>query len=196
MNMQTLTRDNLMSLEQYAKARPNFRAEVMAHKRDRQVAIGPHATLYFEDRLTLQYQVQEMLRIERVFEVEGIEDELSAYNPLIPDGSNWKATFMIEYGNVEERRVALMNMVGIESRVWVQIAGNERVYAIADEDLERTTADKTSSVHFLRFELTPVMVAAVKNGVTIAMGIEHEAYTHTVAAVPENVRRSLASDLA
>jgi len=193
--MQHLTRDHLMSLEQYAKARPTFRAEVLAHKRDRQVAIGPHATLYFEDRLTIQYQVQEMLRIERVFESEGIEDELGAYNPLIPDGSNWKATFMIEYGNVEERRVALMNMVNIEHRVWVQVAGFERVYAIADEDLERTTEDKTSSVHFLRFELTPAMVAAVRNGAAIGMGIEHEAYNHTVNAVPEKVRQSLAADL-
>jgi hypothetical protein len=194
--MQHLTRDNLMSLEQYAQARPTFRAEVLAHKRDRKVAIGPHATLYFEDHLTMQYQVQEMLRIERVFEPEGIEDELSAYNPLIPDGANWKATFMIEYGDIEERRVALMNMVGIEHRVWVQVAGHERVYAIADEDLERATEDKTSSVHFLRFELTPPMVAAARQGAAIGMGIEHEAYNHTVDAVPENVRRSLAHDLA
>ena len=211
--MQHLTRDHLMSLEQYAKARPNFRAEVLAHKRDRQVAIGPHATLYFEDRLTIQYQVQEMLRIERVIEAEGIEDELGAYNPLIPDGSNWKATFMIEYGDVDERPVALMNMVNIEHRVWVQVYGhadgNEaraarqgrrasgfgRVYAIADEDLERATEDKTSSVHFLRFELTPAMVAAVRNGAAIGMGIEHEAYNHTVNAVAENVRQSLAADL-
>jgi hypothetical protein len=193
--MQHLTRDHLMSLEQYAKARPDFRADVLAHKRDRQVAIGPHATLYFEDRLTIQYQVQEMLRIERVFEAEGIEDELSAYNPLIPDGANWKATFMIEYGDVEQRRVALMNMVNIEHRVWVQVYGHGRVYAIADEDLERATEDKTSSVHFLRFELTPAMVAAVRNGAAIGMGIEHEAYTHTVTAVADNVRRSLAADL-
>jgi len=194
--MQTLTRENLMGLEQYASIRPTFRAEVMAHKRDRQVAIGPHATLYFEDRLTMQYQVQEMLRIERVYEAEGIEDELAAYNPLIPDGSNWKATFMIEIGDIEARRVALMQMVGIENRVWVQVAGQERVYAIADEDLERATEDKTSSVHFLRFELTPAMVAAVRNGAAISMGIEHEAYNHTVSAVPDKVRRSLAADLA
>ena len=194
--MQHLSRENLMGLEQYAGIRPTFRAEVMAHKRDRQVAIGPHATLYFEDRLTMQYQVQEMLRIERVFEAEGIEDELAAYNPLIPDGNNWKATFMVEIGDIEERRVALMQMVGIENQVWVQVAGSERVYAIADEDLERATEDKTSSVHFLRFELTPAMVAAVKQGAAIGMGIEHEAYSHSVHAVPENVRRSLAADLA
>jgi hypothetical protein len=195
MNMQMLTRDNLMGLEQYAKVRPQFRAEVMAHKRDRQVAIGPNATLYFEDRLTMQYQVQEMLRIERVYEAEGIEDELGAYNPMIPDGSNWKATFMIEYGDIEERRVALMRMVGIENLTWVQVAGHERVYAVADEDLERATEDKTSSVHFLRFELTPAMVAAAKQGAGIGMGIEHEAYNHTVDVVPENVHRSLAGDL-
>ncbi|HJX17069.1 MAG TPA: DUF3501 family protein [Acidiferrobacterales bacterium] len=194
--MQHLSRENLMGLEQYAGIRPTFRAEVMAHKRDRQVAIGPHATLYFEDRLTMQYQVQEMLRIERVFEAEGIEDELAAYNPLIPDGNNWKATFMVEIGDIEARRVALMQMVGIENQVWVQVAGSERVYAIADEDLERATEDKTSSVHFLRFELTPAMVAAVKQGAAIGMGIEHEAYSHSVHAVPENVRRSLAADLA
>jgi len=193
--MQQLTRENLMSLEQYAKVRPAFRAEVLAHKRDRQMAIGPNATLYFEDRLTMQYQVQEMLRIERVFEAESIEDELSAYNPLIPGGSNWKATFMIEYGNVEKRRAALMRMVGIEHRVWVKVAGFERVYAIADEDLERATADKTSSVHFLRFELTPAMVAAVKQGAGIGMGIEHEFYNYSVDAVPENARTSLANDL-
>jgi hypothetical protein len=194
--MQVLTPDNLMSLEQYAAKRNTFRAEVMAHKRDRTVAIGPHATLYFEDRLTMQYQVQEMLRIERIFEREGIEEELAAYNPLIPDGSNWKATFMLEYGDVEERRDALARMVGIESRVWVRVTGFDRVYAIADEDLERATEDKTSSVHFLRFELSPPMVAAAKQGAPIAMGIEHGAYTHRVAAVPENVRRSLAGDLA
>jgi len=194
--MQVLTRENLMSLEQYAKARPAFRAEVLAHKRNRQVPIGPNATLYFEDRLTMQYQVQEMLRIERVFEVEGIEDELSAYNPLIPDGSNWKATFMLEFGDVEQRRAALMQMVGIEHRVWVQVADQERVYAIADEDLDRTTEDKTSSVHFMRFELTPGMVAAARQGAPISMGIEHEVYTCAVDAVPEKVRRSLVADLA
>jgi len=194
--MQVLTRENLMSLEQYAKARPAFRAEVLAHKRNRQVPIGPNATLYFEDHLTMQYQVQEMLRIERVFEAGGIEDELSAYNPLIPDGTNWKATFMIEFGDVEQRRAALMQMVGIEHRVWVQVAGQERVYAIADEDLDRATEDKTSSVHFMRFELAPEMVAAAKQGAAISMGIEHESYSYTVDAVPENIRRSLVADLA
>jgi hypothetical protein len=193
--MEPLNREALMSLEQYAAARPSFRAEVMAHKRDRKVAIGPNATLYLEDRLTIQYQVQEMLRIERVFEPDAIEGELAAYNPLIPDGTNWKATFMIEYGDIEERRVALTRMVGIENRVWVQVAAHERVYAVADEDVERATEDKTSSVHFLRFELTPAQAAAIKQDAPIAMGIDHEAYRHTVDAVPENVRRSLASDL-
>jgi hypothetical protein len=191
-----LTPGDLMSLEQYAAKRSAFRAEVMAHKRDRTVAIGPHATLYFEDRLTMQYQVQEMLRIEHISDPAGIEEELSVYNPLIPGGSDWKATFMVEYDDADERRAALARMVGIESRVWVQVAGCERAYAIADEDLERATEDKTSSVHFMRFELTPAMVAAVKQGAPIGMGIDHEAYTHTVAAVPENVRRSLAGDLA
>jgi hypothetical protein len=191
-----LTTANLMSLEQYATKRSAFRAEVMAHKRDRTVAVGPHATLYFEDRLTMQYQVQEMLRIERISDPAGIEDELSVYNPLIPSGSDWKATFMLEYDDPEERHAALARMIEIESRVWVQVAGCERVYAIADEDLERATEDKTSSVHFMRFELTAAMVAAVKQGAPIGMGIDHEAYRHTVAAVPENVRRSLAGDLA
>jgi hypothetical protein len=194
--MQALTREALYSLEQYAAVRPAFRARVMAHKRDRTLAIGPHATLYFEDRLTMQYQVQEMLRIERVFEPDGIEDELATYNPLVPDGANWKATFMIEYGDIEERREALARMVGIESRTWVQVAGFARVYAIADEDLERATEDKTSSVHFLRFELAPAMVAAVKWGAAISVGISHDAYAYQVDVVPENVRRALATDLA
>ncbi|MDA8363876.1 MAG: DUF3501 family protein [Gammaproteobacteria bacterium] len=192
--MQSLTRDNLMSLEQYAVGRPAFRAAVLAHKRNRKVPVGPHMTLCFEDRLTVQYQVQEMLRIERVFEPEGIEDELAAYNPMIPDGRNWKATLMIEYGDIEERRIALQQMVGIENRVWVQVADFERVYAVADEDLERATEAKTSSVHFLRFELTTPMAVAVRQGAAIAAGVSHGAYTATVEALPENVRRSLASD--
>ncbi len=193
--MQLLTRESLMSLEQYAARRPQFRAEVLAHKRDRSLALGSHATLYFEDRLTVQYQVQEMLRIERVFEPAGIEEELVAYNPLIPDGRNWKATFMIEYEDIWERRAALARLVGIEHEVWAQVCGFERVYAVADEDLERTTGDKTSSVHFLRFELTPAMAAAVRRGAAIAMGLSHEAYACTVEAVPESVRRLLAADL-
>jgi len=193
--MQKLTREQLYPLEQYAKLRNDFRAKVMAHKLNRRVALGPHATLYFEDRLTMHYQVQEMLRVERIFEDAGIEDELGTYNPLIPDGSNWKATFMIEYGDEHERRAALAKMLGIERRVWAQVAGFDQVRPIADEDLERETEEKTSSVHFLRFELTPAMVQAVKQGAAIGMGIDHDAYRHTVPALAENVRASLAADL-
>ena len=192
--MQKLTRDDLYSLEDYAQVRGDFRAKVMAHKKNRQVPIGAHATLYFEDRLTMQYQVQEMLRVERIFEREGIEEELGAYNPLIPDGSNWKATFMIEYGNEDERRDALARLIGVEERAWVQVGDRARVWAIADEDLERTAADKTSSVHFLRFELTPEMVAAAKAGAAIAMGIDHPEYRYEVVTAP-GARESLIADL-
>ena len=190
-----LTRDDLYSLEKYAEVRGDFRARVMAHKKDRQVAIGAHATLYFEDRLTMQYQIQEMLRAERIFESAGIQDELDAYNPLVPDGSNWKATFMIEYEDVEERRDALTRLRGIEDRVWVQVADFDRVYAIADEDMEREDATKTSAVHFLRFELTAPMAAAMKQGAKLALGTDHPEYSHHVEATPE-VRDSLARDLA
>ena len=193
--MQKLTRDQLMPLEQYAKQRNDFRARVMAHKKNRQVQIGPHATLYFEDRLTMHYQVQEMLRAERIFEEAGIEDELSAYNPMIPDGRNWKATFMLEYGDEQERRVALGQLIGVEHKVWVQVTGFAKVRPIADEDLERTTDEKTSSVHFLRFELTADMVKAVKGGVAIGMGIDHPAYSHALNPVPEATRAALAADL-
>lgn len=185
-----------MPLEQYARQRNDFRARVMAHKQNRRVQIGPHATLYFEDRLTMQYQVQEMLRAERIFEDAGIEDELNAYNPLIPDGSNWKATFMIEYGDEDERRTALGKMIGIEHKVWMQVAGCAKVWPVADEDLERTTEEKTSSVHFLRFELTAPMVQAVKQGASIGAGIEHPAYSHQVGALPPATRAALAADLA
>ena len=194
--MHKIPRESLLSLEAYARQRKEFRAKVMAHKRDRQVQIGPHATLYFEDRLTMHYQVQEMLRAERIFEEAGIEDELNAYNPMIPDGTNWKATFMIEYGDEDERRVALGKMIGVEHKVWVQVVGFAKVWPIADEDLERTTEEKTSSVHFLRFELAPDMIKAVKSGAAISMGIEHPAYTHSVSPVPEATRASLAQDLA
>jgi hypothetical protein len=176
--------------------RPDFRAQVMQHKKNRQVGIGPHATLYFEDRLTMQYQVQEMLRAERIFESGGIQEELDAYNPLIPDGSNWKATFMIEYVDEQERREALARLLGIENNVWVQVEGFDKVRPVADEDLERETEDKTSSVHFMRFELTPDMVAAVKSGAGIGMGIDHENYSHQVDPLPGNIRDSLAEDLA
>jgi len=194
--MQKLARDQLMPLEQYAKRRNDFRAKVMAHKKNRQVQIGPHATLYFEDRLTMHYQVQEMLRAERIFEEAGIEEELNAYNPMIPDGSNWKATFMIEYGDEDERRVALGKLIGVEHKVWVQVTGLARVWPIADEDLERTTDEKTSSVHFLRFELTSDMVKAMKDGAALSMGIDHPAYVHSVNPVPPAVHSALVADLA
>ena len=194
--MNKLARHDLYSLEQYAEARPEFRRRVLAHKKNRQVPVGPNATLYFEDALTVQYQIQEMLRIERVFEASGIEDELAAYNPLIPDGSNWKATFMVEFPDVEERRVALAQLIGIEDRIWVQVSGHDRVWAIADEDLERENDEKTSSVHFVRFELTPEMVAAAKGGAAISIGIDHENYRHAVEPVQPAVRDALAADLA
>ena len=193
--MHKLTRTDLYSLEQYAEQRPAFRDKVMAHKKNRRVALGSHATLYFEDNLTIQYQVQEMLRAERIFEPAGINEELEAYNPLIPDGSNWKATFMLEYDDVNERRSALEKLIGIEDRVWVKIAGHPPVYAIADEDLERDTEQKTSAVHFLRFELTPQMIAAAKEGAAIAMGIDLPAYQHALEPLSENIRAALVKDL-
>jgi len=193
--MQKITHKDLMSLEHYAKMRNDFRAKVMAHKKNRQVRIGENATLYFEDRLTMQYQIQEMLRAERIYEQEGIQDELDAYNPLVPDGANWKATFMIEFPEVDERRVALGKLIGVEEKVWVQVADFSKVYAIADEDLERETEEKTSSVHFLRFELSPEMIKALKAGAALGMGIDHPAYTQAVMPVPEATRVSLINDL-
>jgi hypothetical protein len=194
--MNKLTAADLMSLEQYARERPAFRVRVMQHKGERQLAVGPNATWCFEDRLTVQYQVQEMLRAERIFEPEGIADELGAYNPLIPDGSNWKVTLMIEFAQPTERARALVQLKGIEDRCWVQIAGHVRVFAIADEDLERETEEKTSAVHFLRFELTTPMIASLRAGAALALGIDHEHYRYAVPAVPEAVRRSLTGDLA
>ena len=192
--MDKFTRADLMSLEQYSMERKAFREKVMAHKANRKIHIGSNATLYFEDRLTMLYQVQEMLRIEKIFESAGINEELEAYNPLIPDGSNWKATFMVEFSDVEERKVQLGRLIGIERKTWVQVAGFDKVYPIANEDLTRETEEKTSAVHFLRFELTPVMVASVREGAAIAMGIEHPNYTHTVT-LSEASRASLAADL-
>jgi hypothetical protein len=188
--------EDLYSLEQYAKQRPQFRPRVIAHKRERTLQCGPNATWCFEDRLTVQYQVQEMLRIERIFEAEGIADELEAYNPLIPDGSNWKATLLIEFPEVEQRRKALAQMKGIEDRCWVQVAGHDRVFAIADEDLERENEEKTSSVHFLRFELTPAMVAAAKGGAAVSIGMDHDAYRHAIDPLPPASREALVQDLA
>jgi len=193
--MQKLTRDDLYSLERYAEARPDFRAAVLEHKKNRKVHIGPSATLYFEDRQTIQYQIQEMLRVERIFEAAGIEEELAAYNPLIPDGSNWKATFMIEETDVERRRKLLAGMIGIEDRVWVRVDGHDAVYAIADEDLERENQEKTSSVHFLRFELTADMVAALKDGASLSIGIDHANYTHQLEPVDGHIRAALLADL-
>ena len=193
--MPQLTRDSLMTLEAYARARPEFRARVMAHKKPRTIALGEHVTLIFEDELTIRYQIQEMLRAERVFEEAGIQDELDAYNPLIPDGSNWKATMMIEYVDPAERAKMLARLIGIEDRVWVQVEGCARVYAIADEDLERENADKTSSVHFLRFELERTMVQALKRGASLAVGVDHPAYSATVAPVAPPVHASLVNDL-
>jgi len=193
--MKKLTHDDLWSLEEYAAKRNEFRAEVMAHKKNRQAHVGPNATLYFEDRTVMRYQVQEMLRVERIFEAEGIQEELDTYNPMIPDGRNWKATFMLEYGDIDERQEALAKMMGIEDVTWVQVVDFDRVYAIADEDLERETEEKTSSVHFLRFELTADMAKAVKAGAAVSVGIDHEYYRHAVEPLPDNIRDSLAADL-
>jgi len=192
--MQKLDRSNLWSLEEYAQKRDAFRAEVIEHKKPRRVALSPNATMYFEDFLTLKYQVQEMLRVERLFEPEEIEHELAAYNPLIPDGSNWKGTFMFEYPDVEERRKALARMAGIEHRIWVQVAGQEKIFAVANEDLERSTDEKTSAVHFLRFELDPDSVAAVKRGADVKMGIDHEEMRCEVT-LSDETRKSLVQDL-
>ena len=188
-----LSREDLWSLEEYAEAREAFRAQVIAHKKPRQVRLGEHATLYFEDALTMKYQIQEMLRVERIFTREEIEEELASYNPLIPDGSNWKATFMIEYQDADERREALARMAGIEHKVWVQI-GDEKTYAIANEDLDRSNEEKASAVHFLRFELSESAVAGVGAGAPMSMGIDHEALPYKVA-ISEATRASLAGDL-
>jgi hypothetical protein len=190
-----LSAADLLSLEQYARERPAFRGRVLEHKRARQLKVGPNATWSFEDRLTVQYQVQEMLRIERVFEPAGIADELDAYNPLIPDGSNWKATLLIEFPDPEERRSQLALLKRIETRCWVAAAGCASVFAIADEDLPRENAEKTSAVHFLRFELEPAMIAALRGGATLAAGIDHEHYRHSVDPVPQTVRSALLRDL-
>jgi hypothetical protein len=194
--MQKLTANDLYTLEAYARVRNSFRDKVIAHKKNRQVQVGPSATVAFEDRLTMQYQVQEMLRVERIFEPEGIQDELDAYNPLIPDGSNWKATFMLEFPDPEERKRELAKLKGIERRVWVGVVGFPKVYAIADEDLEREDDIKTASVHFLRFELTREMIRAIKQDRAEAtIGIDHEHYRYIVDPIPANIRTALAQDL-
>jgi hypothetical protein len=189
-----LTPEDLHSLEAYAKLRPEFRVRVMEHKRHRRLPLGEHITLIFEDRLTMHYQVQEMLRAERIFEEQGILDELNVYNPLIPGGSNWKATMMIEYEDEEERRLALQRLVGIEDQIWVQIGDSDPVQAIADEDIERSTESKTSAVHFLRFELPADRVAALKSGASLRAGVSNSHYSHTAEA-SEAMRESLIADL-
>jgi len=193
--MNKIERASLMTLEAYAKNRKEFRAKVLAHKKNRIVHLGGHVTLIFEDELTIRYQVQEMLRVEKIFEEEGIQDELDAYNPLIPDGRNFKATMLIEYEDVEERKAALAQMKGIEDKVWVRVEGLARVYAIADEDLERENDVKTSSVHFLRFELTAEMAEALKYGMGLSVGVDHPAYTAAVDPLPGDVRSALVKDL-
>mgnify|MGYP001178650919 FL=1 len=193
--MRKLQASDLMSLEEYHEARPEFRERVLAHKQDRQVAVGPNATLYFEDQLTVQYQVQEMLRIERIFESEAIDEELEAYVPLIPDGSNFKATFMVEFSDPEERRRELMCLIGIEDKVYVQVSGFDRIYAIADEDIERETDEKTSAVHFVRFELALITRKELKDGAELRIGIDHRNYRHFVDPIAAVVRNSLVADL-
>lgn len=193
--MKKLVSSDLFSLENYSQQRDEFRSKVLAHKKRRQLQLGEHMTLNFEDRLTIQYQIQEMLRVERILEPRGIEDELDAYNPLIPEGCNWKATLQLEYENVDERKVALSRLLHVEDRVYIQVHGFDCVWAIADEELPRETALKTSSVHFLCFDLSPTMVAAVKTGALIRIGVDHKAYRATVDAIPLSLHQSLASDL-
>lgn len=192
--MDKLTRSDLYSLEQYAELRPEFRAQVIAHKKNRRVPLGGLAALYFEDRLTMQYQVQEMLRIERIFEAAGIQEELDAYNPLIPDGHNLKATFMVEVADEDERRKVLAGLKGIEDEVWLRVDGFDPVFAIADEDMDRESEDKTSSVHFMRFEFTPEMVVAAHASAALGAGISHSAYTQQLEPLPDNIRAALVQD--
>jgi len=192
--MKTLKREDLFSLEHYSEQRSAFRTRVLEHKKNRRVNVGPNLSLYFEDRLTVQYQVQEMLRIEKIFEAGGIDDELSAYNPLIPDGSNFKCTAMLEFGDVAVRRERLARLVGIEHQVWLQVEGHPKVFAISNEDLERSTDEKTSAVHFMRFELTREMIAALRGGAGLSFGTDHEGYPYT-AEVPAETRAALLQDL-
>ena len=193
--MGAISAESLMSLEQYAKARKGFRERVLAHKKNRTVQLGEHVTLVFEDELTMRYQIQEMLRVERIFEEEGIRDELDAYNPLVPDGSNWKATMLIEYPDIEERRVALAGLIGVEDRVWVEIEGQPRIYAIADEDLDRENAEKTSAVHFLRFELSGPVKQALRDGTNLSMGVAHPNYSAAMDKAPAATVDCLVKDL-
>jgi hypothetical protein len=193
--MPSITRESLMTLEAYARNRNEFRAKVMSHKKARKVYLGDNLTLIFEDELTLRYQIQEMLRIEKIFEEEGIQSELDAYNPLVPDGSNWKATMLIEYPEVEERKRRLAVLKGVEDKVWVRVAGHDKVYAVADEDLERENDEKTSSVHFLRFELTPAMKTSLRDGAAFGIGVDHPEYAAASDPVAPAIRESLLGDL-
>jgi len=190
-----ITVDNLMSLEAYSKWRKEHKGEVIAHRKLRSVALGDHVTVQFESELSVRYQVQEMLRIEKIFEAQGIQDELDAYNPLIPDGRNFKATMMIEYEDANDRKAALARLKGIEDRAYVQVEGLPRVYAIADEDLDRENEEKTSSVHFLRFELTDEMADALKYGMTLAVGIDHPHYAARLDPLRVEARDALLKDL-
>jgi hypothetical protein len=194
--MAAIPRDSLLSLEAYAKSRKEFRAKVIAHKKNRTLSLGGHVTLIFEDELTVRYQIQEMLRIEKTFEEEGIQDELDAYNPLVPDGTNLKATMMIEYDDPAVRKRELSRLIGVEDRTYLQVDGFEKVYAIADEDLERENEEKTSSVHFLRFEFTPAMIEGLKQGAALAVGIDHPNYPVRVDEVAPNVQAALVRDFA
>ena len=193
--MTKLSRKDLYSLEEYSEIRDEFRARVMEHKKNRRLDLGDNLVLLFEDRLVMHYQIQEMLKAEKIFEADGIQEELDAYNPLIPDGTNWKATMMIQYADVAERQQMLAKLVGIENRVWLRVGNHDKVYPIADEDLERATDDKTSAVHFLRFELIPAMIADIHKGSIISAGVDHENYNVTLDAIPDNVAKSLAEDL-
>ncbi len=193
--MKKLERSALWSLEEYAEKRSDFKTRVIAHKLNRQLPIGPNTTVYFEDSLTIQYQIQEMLRIERIFEAAAIEEELATYNPLIPDGSTWKATFMVEFADEAERRIALAKMRGIEDTIWMQVEGHDKITPFANEDMERTNDNKTSAVHFLRFELDQEMITSLNNGVNLSAGISHDEYHHIVDVVPDSVRKSLIEDL-
>ncbi len=192
---QQLTREDLLSLEEYQEKRPEIRAATMLHKKSRNLPVGPNVTLYFEDATTLKYQIQEILRAEKVFDAAGINEELEVYNAMLPTGTNWKATMMIEYVDVAERVAALSQLIGIDRKTWVQVEGFDKVFAISNEDLDRETEDKTSAVHFMRFELDTEMIAAVKNGAEINVGIDHENYTHSVTPVPENYRQAFVNDL-
>jgi hypothetical protein len=193
--MKKLTRENLFSLEKYSEIRNDFRLKIMAHKKNRHLAIGPNTTLYFEDSLIMHYQIQEMLKAEKIFESSAIDDELVVYNALIPDGNNWKATLMIEFTDEEERRVALKKMLGIENNLWLKIEGFSEIYPISDEDLERSDDNKTSAVHFLRFQLDHEMIDGLKGGCQLSAGINHPEYKHTVNPIPQNISESLISDL-